>query len=594
MKCDKCGFEHNNRNACPKCGARVIFVNEDYARRRKEWEEANRNGKQSNIPPGIMYSTKEEHDMKRGRDGIVNVKEEGSDSGLSFVALKDRIIKAIAAVIVKINKRKERKKKMAEPEFAGKETLDTSKLVLSHKVFKDHKKKFIIGGIAVVLIAVAVPVTVYNIKRMDRSDVIFFDGSKIANVKNPSSPLLEIADYKEIYKVNDRDFLITREAGFIICRNGKVTEIACDDPVYITANRDLSAVIFLSNDKIYIYDGGITDTGIQAADISKDGCMISDDGSVYAVTTMVSDADNSEYSLFYGAKDGAKKIFSDDRQKVMIDVNDDGTMLYLDMGNAEYGIVNDRALTYYNGTAAEKIADDVMDYRYLDSQDLIYYTDRDGNLFTYYDGTAKKVDNDVDSFCDNALDGDNVYYLKENGCYLADKDIDYTTPLFRTTLSDITLYYDTDNNYAYITDSGSLYFVGSISSGASAAKVCEKNYGEEPVFTGKDMYIVDTEGNLLKLYSGNRIVDTGVSSLTAVINSDAVGYVKNGDCYIRQSNNNKVRKISQENIFLQWDKIIYSEKNYYFVTKENLLYEVSKKNDYKTIGETVKICIFVD
>lgn len=594
MKCDKCGFEHNNRNACPKCGARVIFVNEDYARRRKEWEEANRNGKQSNIPPGIMYSTKEEHDMKRGRDGIVNIKEEGSDSGLSFVALKDRIIKAIAAVIVKINKRKERKKKKAEPEFAGKETLDTSKLVLSHKVFKDHKKKFIIGGIAVVLIAVAVPVTVYNIKRMDRSDVIFFDGSKIATVKNPSSPLLEIADYKEIYKVNDRDFLITREAGFIICRNGKVTEIARDDPVYITANRDLSAVIFLSNDKIYIYDGGITDTGIQAADISRDGCMISDDGSVYAVTTMVSDADNSEYSLFYGAKDGAKNISSDDRQKVMIDVNDDGTMLYLDMGNAEYGIVNDRALTYYNGTAAEKIADDVMDYRYLDSQDLIYYTDRDGNLFTYYDGTAKKVDNDVDSFCDNALDGDNVYYLKENGCYLADKDIDYTTPLFRTTLSDITLYYDTDNNYAYITDSGSLYFVGSISSGASAAKVCEKNYGEEPVFTGKDMYIVDTEGNLLKLYSGNRIVDTGVSSLTAVINSDAVGYVKNGDCYIRQSNNNKVRKISQENIFLQWDKIIYSEKNYYFVTKENLLYEVSKKNDYKTIGETVKICIFVD
>lgn len=594
MKCDKCGFEHNNRNACPKCGARVIFVNEDYARRRKEWEEANRNGKQSNIPPGIMYSTKEEHDMKRGRDGIVNIKEEGSDSGLSFVALKDKIIKAIAAVIVKINKRKERKKKKAEPEFAGKETLDTSKLVLSHKVFKDHKKKFIIGGIAVILIAVAVPVTVYNIKRMDRSDVIFFDGSKIATVKNPASPLIEIADYKETYKVNDRDFLITREDGFVICRNGKVSEAACDNPVYITANRDLSAVIFLSNKKIYIYDGSITDTGIQAADISKDGCMISDDGSVYAVTTMVSDADNSEYSLFYGTKDGAKNISSDDRQKVMIDVNDDGTMLYLDMGNAEYGIVNDRALTYYNGTAAEKIADDVMDYRYLDSQDLIYYTDRDGNLFTYYDGTSKKADNNVDSFCNNALDEDNVYYLKENGCYLADKDTDYTTPLFKTTLSDITLYYNTSDNYAYITDSGSLYFVGSISSGASAAKVCEKDYGEEPVFTGKDMYIVDTDGNLLKLYSDNRIIDTGVSSLTAVINSDAVGYVKNGACYIRQSNNNKVRKISQENNFLQWDKIIYSEKNYYFVTKENLLYEVSKKNDYKTIGETVKICIFVD
>ena len=117
-------------------------------------------------------------------------------------------------------------------------------LVLSHKVFKDHKKKFIIGGLAIVLIAVAVPVTVYNIKRMDRSDVVFFDGTKIASVKNPASSLLEIADYKEIYEVNDRDFLITREKGFVICRNGSVSEIACDNPVYITANRDLIRTYF--------------------------------------------------------------------------------------------------------------------------------------------------------------------------------------------------------------------------------------------------------------------------------------------------------------------------------------------------------------
>lgn len=74
----------------------------------------------------------------------------------------------------------------------------------------------------------------------------------------------------------------------------------------------------------------------------------------------------------------------------MIDVNDDGTMLYLDMGNAEYGIVNDRALTYYDGNTVRKIADDVMDYRYLDTEDLIYYTDKDGNLFAYYDGITKK------------------------------------------------------------------------------------------------------------------------------------------------------------------------------------------------------------
>lgn len=81
--------------------------------------------------------------------------------------------------------------KNKKPEFAGKETLDTSKLVLSHKVFKDHKKKFIIGGLAIVLIAVAVPVTVYNIKRMDRSDVFFLTALKLPQLKILLHPCLK-------------------------------------------------------------------------------------------------------------------------------------------------------------------------------------------------------------------------------------------------------------------------------------------------------------------------------------------------------------------------------------------------------------------
>lgn len=39
MICDKCGFEHNSKSVCPKCGARVIYVNEDYLRRKEEWEK---------------------------------------------------------------------------------------------------------------------------------------------------------------------------------------------------------------------------------------------------------------------------------------------------------------------------------------------------------------------------------------------------------------------------------------------------------------------------------------------------------------------------------------------------------------------------
>ena len=43
FKCDKCGCEHNSRTVCPKCGAPVVIVNEDYLLRRQQWEEQQKN-----------------------------------------------------------------------------------------------------------------------------------------------------------------------------------------------------------------------------------------------------------------------------------------------------------------------------------------------------------------------------------------------------------------------------------------------------------------------------------------------------------------------------------------------------------------------
>lgn len=43
FKCDKCGCEHNSRTVCPKCGAPVVIVNEDYLLRRQQWEELQKN-----------------------------------------------------------------------------------------------------------------------------------------------------------------------------------------------------------------------------------------------------------------------------------------------------------------------------------------------------------------------------------------------------------------------------------------------------------------------------------------------------------------------------------------------------------------------
>ena len=109
MICDKCGFEHNSKSVCPKCGARVIYVNEDYLRRKEEWEKAQKAGTAGALPPGIMHSTREEHDREKGRDTVVsresygrqNTQKGGSETaGLSFDVVRNVILKAVAGVIV--------------------------------------------------------------------------------------------------------------------------------------------------------------------------------------------------------------------------------------------------------------------------------------------------------------------------------------------------------------------------------------------------------------------------------------------------------------------------------------------------------------
>ena len=80
MICDKCGFEHNSKSVCPKCGARVIYVNEDYLRRKEEWEKAQKASTAGALPPGIMHSTREEHDREKGRDTVVSRESYGRQS----------------------------------------------------------------------------------------------------------------------------------------------------------------------------------------------------------------------------------------------------------------------------------------------------------------------------------------------------------------------------------------------------------------------------------------------------------------------------------------------------------------------------------
>ena len=75
-KCDKCGCEHNSRTVCPKCGAAVVIVNEDYLLRRRilprssETERASRKKKKrkkrrKKVPRSLRI-TEERRDLSGG------------------------------------------------------------------------------------------------------------------------------------------------------------------------------------------------------------------------------------------------------------------------------------------------------------------------------------------------------------------------------------------------------------------------------------------------------------------------------------------------------------------------------------------------
>ena len=108
-KCDKCGCEHTSRTVCPKCGAPVIIVNEDYLLRRQRWEEQQKNnlrykkkGERENFkagwnfPSGISGDNTNAFSSAGGRNTgseSGRKRNEGSDSsGSSDINLKDKII----------------------------------------------------------------------------------------------------------------------------------------------------------------------------------------------------------------------------------------------------------------------------------------------------------------------------------------------------------------------------------------------------------------------------------------------------------------------------------------------------------------------
>ena len=606
MICDKCGFEHNSKSVCPKCGARVIYVNEDYLRRKEEWEKAQKAGTAGALPPGIMHSTREEHDREKGRDTVVsresygrqNTQKGGSETaGLSFDVVRNVIIKSAAGVIVFLKKHFGRRKPaevIRELKFDdGKETLDTSKLVVSHKIFKDKLRPVFITAAAVVFAAVAAVVIINVIRNIDHSRVFYYDGKYAYLSDDTDNALWGSTDGDmTIASAGDSAVIGYDADGIYMYSSGRKYTVQASISSVAAYNEQLTGVIYTTSDGGVFYTDGKDSLkiDIDVAQGFTHACKVSDNGKYYVLTTSgeSDDFSSGESSFYIGDSDGNLTLISrDNNDKDVLRVYDDGSVVYIDMETGDYGIVNSRKIMRYADDSVTQITDGLSKYR--TSGDEIYYLTTDGKICMTemnQNGSVTALDFEVQDLSDNlAGTGKGIIYRKDDGYYYAGVD---SEPIRINKCKDDAdcIWYEENIINSYICD-GEFYSAG----GTSDKALFEINDPGKAVYSAESGYIaaVSSDGNL-HIVSGSSDRETAAAdSVSEIANHKGVIYTKDNTAYLLLKPDGRPKKLAD--ISGGVVSAFYSGRRYYIVNDKNILYNVKQNG---RVSENAGYVLFTD
>lgn len=591
MICDKCGFEHNSKSVCPKCGARVIYVNEDYLRRKEEWEKAQKAGTAGALPPGIMHSTREEHDREKGRDTVVsresygrqNTQKGGSETaGLSFDVVRNVIIKAAAGVIVFLKKHFGRRKPaevIRELKFDdGKETLDTSKLVVSHKIFKDKLRPVFITAAAVVFAAVAAVVIINVIRNIDHSRVFYYDGKYAYLSDDTDNALWGSTDGgMTIASAGDSAVIGYDADGIYMYSSGRKYTVQASISSVAAYNEQLTGVIYTTSDGGVFYTDGKDSLkiDIDVAQGFTHACKVSDNGKYYVLTTSgeSDDFSSGESSFYIGDSDGNLTLISrDNNDKDVLRVYDDGSVVYIDMETGDYGIVNSRKIMRYADDSVTQITDGLSKYR--TSGDEIYYLTTDGKICMTemnQNGSVTALDFEVQDLSDNLAGTEKgIIYRKDDGYYYAGADSE-AIRINKCKDDADCIWYEENIINSYICD-GEFYSAGDTSDKA----LFEINDPGKAVYSAESGYIaaVSSDGNL-HIVSGSSDRETAAAdSVSEIANHKGVIYTKDNTAYLLLKPDGRPKKLAD--ISGGVVSAFYSGRRYYIVNDKNILYNVKQ------------------
>lgn len=586
--CDKCGCEHTSRTTCPKCGAPVIIVNQDYLLRRQEWEakqranlrwksreEAADNIKGNNIEDNnIEETTIEATEEIEGFEFINIASEDDKDRRKGNIVLEyigdfvKKITKKLGIKAANIKERQQRIKRHKNEDHSlevetDEEKASMEKMLLDHIVYKSNMKKYIGIAAAVLVLICGITYGIYSFVTMDRSDLMYFDGHKLISVND--GDVLSVDRGSESYSL-------------------------------VAYSNKLNSIVMKAGDKyVGFYEGNEWQLSMDYGRPMQQ-FIFSDSGRYLSYAAY--DDSTEKYCIFlWDMKKQVSAFYFSEQRVDIVGVNDDGKVVFVTLDTTGYSLVLDMKLCVADFKSRYVISDSVSQAECHENE--VYFIEN-GNLYACsisdrvlekYDGfiafsERSHIDEDVLVISENQL-GEELLYITENGLWQYKQG--GNRQLTKAADASSKIYYNEEAGFLYYQNMNNMYSVDS----KGVSKLIMENMAGDVAVAEEQGYIIaiDSQNCLWRLDSDIELIDSCVTSCDIVTGTDACSYIKEGQ--LIYNDYEKTLIVSNNNVESA-DKVFCSGKYLYFADSSNVLWKIDKKGKSKESMGYVQLITYID